>query len=144
MGCFEYLGTHYQVMPFAVSKSVLNPENLLNFIETKVFTDSWENLRLSDDDLFVLQMAIMSAPKASPVIPGTGGLRKLRFSSPSWSRGKSGSLRVCYVYFEEYGIVLLVIVYSKSEKDNLSEQQKKTIKQLIKRQKNELSKRPIK
>ncbi len=121
-------------------KHALDPEDLLNFIETKAFTRKWKNLGLSDDVLFALQIAMMGNPKGYPVVPGTGGLRKLRFSPPEWRQGKRGALRVCYVYFEEHAIVLLVIVYTKREKDTLSAQEKRTIKQMIEQWEKELAK----
>jgi hypothetical protein len=121
----------------------VGPEDLLNFIETRVFTREWKNLGLNDDDLFALQIALMGNPKGSPVIAGTGGLRKLRFSPPEWQRGKRGALRVCYVYFEEYGIVLLVVVYAKGEKDSLSAGEKGVIKQMIEGQRRELARGPL-
>lgn len=121
----------------------LSPEDLLNFIETKVFTREWKTLGLSDDDLFALQILLMGGPKRPPVIPGTGGLRKVRFSPPAWRKGKRGALRVCYVYFEEYAIVLLVIVYAKGEKDSLSAREKAIIKRMIEEQEKELAKGPI-
>ena len=85
----------------------------------------------------------MVDPKTAPVIEGTGGLRKLRFRPPGAHRGKSGSHRVCYVYFEEFGIVFLVTVYDKKQKDNLSAAAKKIIRQLIERQHSLLALRPI-
>jgi hypothetical protein len=77
----------------------------------------------------------MSNPKRAPVISGTGGLRKLRFSPPQWEMGKSGAVRVCYAYFEEYGIVFLIVVYRKSEKDNLTAAERAAIKTYINRAK---------
>ena len=118
-------------------------EDLLDFVETRVFTREWKDLGLSDDDLFTLQITIMGDPKGSPPIAGTGGLRKLRFSPPRWRRGKRGALRVCYVYFEQYAIVLLVVVYAKGEKDSLSAREKRIIKRMIEEQEKELAKGPI-
>jgi hypothetical protein len=83
----------------------------------------------------------MCSPKTPPVIPGTGGLRKLRFAPAKWGTGKSGAARVCYVYFEEYGIVLLVYVYDKRQQDNLSDTEKKVIRDYIRREKRELDRR---
>lgn len=97
-------------------KHVLSPEDLLHFIETTVFTKAWGDLGLNDEeDLTALQVLIMCSPKAAPVIPATGGLRKLRFAPAKWETGASGGVRVCYVYFEEHAIVLLVYVYDKRE-----------------------------
>jgi hypothetical protein len=73
----------------------------------------------------------MTAPRAAPVVPGTGGLRKLRFAPPEWHTGKRGALRVCYAYFREHSIVVLMAAYSKNRKDNLSPAEKTVIKKMI-------------
>lgn len=86
---------------------------------------------LDDDDLRTLQVMIMVDPIGSPVVQGTGGLRKLRFAPKRWNTGKRGAARICYVYYEEYGIVLLVLAYSKNQSDDLSPDQRKTIKDVI-------------
>jgi hypothetical protein len=107
------------------------------------FAADWKDLGLADDDLMALQVLIMLKPKGCPVVRGTGGLRKMRFSPPKWGRGKSGAIRVCYVFFEEYRMVLLIVAYAKNEADDLSAQQKKDIRKLIARERAELSKRAI-
>lgn len=112
----------------------LQPEDLLNFIELSPFIDSWKALKLSDEhDLAALQIAIMADPRAGDVMPGTRGLRKLRFSPEIWETGKRGALRVCYVYFEKYGLVLLCLAFKKSELESLSDKGKKAITRSIKR-----------
>jgi hypothetical protein len=73
----------------------------------------------------------MAKPTGSPVIEATGGLRKLRFAPAKWNIGKSAGVRVGYVYFEEYALVLLCAAYSHNEKDNLSAKEKKGIKREI-------------
>ncbi|PQO42525.1 hypothetical protein C5Y93_27190 [Blastopirellula marina] len=101
-------------------------------MELDEFQDEWKELGLDiENDLWALQLMIMSGPKDSPVIPGTGGLRKIRFAPGRWKKGKSGAARICYVYFEEHWMVLLVTVYGKNEKDNLTEDEKAGIKQYI-------------
>jgi hypothetical protein len=125
-------------------KHVLSPEDLLYFIESTVFTRAWDDLGLDDeDDLMALQLLIMSQPKAPPIIQGTGGLRKLRFAPVRWKTGTRGAARVCYVYFEEYGIVYLVYIYDKHKKDDLSEAEKKVIREHIHREKRALDRRQI-
>jgi hypothetical protein len=76
----------------------------------------------------------MARPKAARVVPGTGGLRKLRFSPPGSWRGKSGSHRVCYVHYEEFGIVYLITVYPKNQKDNITPAEKAAIRTMIEHQ----------
>lgn len=110
------------------------PEDLLNFIELDWFTRSWKELGLDDEKaLAALQILIMCDPHSAPVIRGAGGLRKMRYAPPGWEIGKRGALRVCYAYFEKYGIVLLVAVYAKGEKDNLSPAGKATIRKALER-----------
>jgi hypothetical protein len=64
-----------------------------------LFISKWQRpkMRLRDEDLQALEIALMEDPEAGDVMRGTGGLRKIRFAPPSWSMGKSGALRVCYV-----------------------------------------------
>jgi hypothetical protein len=71
---------------------------------------------------------------------GTGGLRKLRFAPPSWHIGKSGATRVGYAHFPEHDAVFLIVIYSKGEKDNLSQDQRNQMKSLLGRIEQSLSK----
>lgn len=108
------------------------PEDLLNFVYLDEFNEDWNALGLDDEnDLnrWTLEICIMCNPKASPVIRGTGGLRKLRFSREN--EGKSGGIRVCYAYFEDFHIVLVVMAYGKNQQDNLSKQEKNGIKEYL-------------
>jgi hypothetical protein len=98
----------------------MSPEELFRFVEIEPFPRLWSNLDLEDEDLQSLQILIMAAPTAHPVIPGSKGLRKLRFSRPGSKTGKSGSFRVYYAYFDEYGIVLLMAIIAKNERSDLT------------------------
>jgi hypothetical protein len=110
----------------------LTPEDFLHFVELDEFRDDWEQLELDvESDLWALQILIMSDPGAGPVIPGTGGLRKVRFAPKRWKKGKSGAVRVCYVYFPDHWTILLVIAYGRNEKDGLSDEEKRGIKKYI-------------
>jgi hypothetical protein len=112
-------------------KHSFDPEDLLTFVELRPFTRRWSSLDLDTDDLLALQIAIMCDPSGPPIIPGTGGLRKLRFAPPHWNTGKRGALRVCFAFFEEHKKVLLAIVYGKNEKDSLTQAEKQQIKKLL-------------
>lgn len=115
------------------------PEDLLHFIEMEGFSDDWAQLGLDvDRDLLALQILIMVGGKNSPVVEGTGGLRKLRFSPERWKVGKRGAVRVGFALFEEYGIVLLIVAYAKNDRDDLNAAAKKCIKKLIGEAKQEL------
>lgn len=120
----------------------LKPEDLLHFVELRAFTQHWARLELDvEHDLLALQILIMSNPTGPPVVEGTGGLRKLRFAPAKWHTGRRGAARVCYVYFQEFGIVLLVTVYDKQQKGDLSADEKKKIRKLIAQAEAELERR---
>jgi len=120
----------------------LSPEDFLRFVELDEFADDWKKLGLNvEADLWALQIMIMFAPDQHPVIPGTGGLRKMRFAPEDWGSGKRGGIRVCYVYFPEHYIVLLVAAYGKNEKDNLTNEEKRGIRKYIKKVNEWLSQR---
>jgi hypothetical protein len=120
---------------------MLSPEDFLNFVELDQFRDDWEELGLDvENDLWELQSTIMIDPEGSPVISGTDGLRKLRFAPVDWPKGKSGAVRVCYVYIKEHWLVLLVMAYGKAEKLDLTAAEKKGIKEYIHRIRQSLAK----
>ena len=99
------------------------------FIQTREFVTSWEKMGLGDQDLRRLELELLKNPKSGKVIRGTGGLRKLRFAFDN--RGKSGSVRVCYVDFVLQETVYLITAYPKSEKDNLSREECREIRRMI-------------
>lgn len=117
------------------------PEDLMVFVQARKFSERWDALRLTDDDLHALEIAIMSDPNRSPIMQDTGGLRKMRFAPPGSGRGKSGAFRVCYVYFEQVQVVHLLVIYAKNEKDNISAREKAAIKKLIAEIRQSLSER---
>ena len=107
------------------------------FIQTFEFSKSWDSLGLNDEDLRKLENEILEDPKAAPVIPGTGKLRKMRFSYRK--KGKRGGLRVCYVDFAAYETIYLITAYSKNVKEDLSKQECKQIAMAIELLENSLN-----
>ena len=99
------------------------------FVELPIFRARWKDMGLNDDDLKRLQEQLLADPKVGSVMQGTGGVRKMRFAFEK--RGKSGSVRVIYVDFEVYEEIFLITAYAKGERDNLTDSEKKEIKQLI-------------
>ena len=99
------------------------------FVELPIFRTRWKEMGLNDDDLRRLQEELLSDPNIGAVMRGTGGVRKMRFAFQK--RGKSGSVRVIYVDFEVYEKIFLITAYTKNEKDNLTDSERKEVKQLI-------------
>lgn len=105
------------------------------FNEVPLFSRKWSSIGMNEADLIRLQLMLVKDPRAGLIIEGTGGIRKMRFAYTG--RGKSGSVCVCYVDFEEYGIIYLITAYSKNDKETLSEEERNILKSLVKKLKNE-------
>ena len=99
------------------------------FIETPSFKKRWYALGFDDDDLAELQQYLIKNPDAGDTMVGTGGLKKIRYAFNG--RGKSGSARLCYVDFAAFEKNYLIQVFSKDEKQNLSDTEKKNIKIVV-------------
>ncbi len=97
------------------------------FISIESFDRRWRSLGLDDDDRRALEIVIQADPDGAPLMRGTGGLRKLRFAAPGSGRGKSGSHRVGYAHFRKPGIVLLMQIWTKNEKSNLSQAERNAV-----------------
>jgi mRNA-degrading endonuclease RelE of RelBE toxin-antitoxin system len=69
--------------------------NNVEIIETSIFTRQVQEL-LNDEEYRLLQSALLSRPDLGAIIPGSGGLRKARWSTRR--RGKRGGLRVIYYW----------------------------------------------
>lgn len=99
------------------------------FIETPIFTRNWRELNLDDDSLAELQKILLENPKAGVSVAGTGGMRKIRV--PCNGHGRRGGARVVYVDIEKKEMIYLINIYSKNEKDDLSENEKRAVAALI-------------
>ncbi len=86
------------------------------FIEAPIFTRLVHNY-LDDDEYAALQWALALRPEAGAVIPGSGGIRKLRWTAKG--RGKRGGLRVIYYWRNREGEIVLLTLYAKNEAENI-------------------------
>jgi mRNA-degrading endonuclease RelE of RelBE toxin-antitoxin system len=103
---------------------------VIRFIETTVFTRRIVEL-VSESEYASLQSALVLRPEIGDLIPGTGGLRKLRWVQSRRGKGKRGGIRVVYYWYVEDGLIYLLIAYSKDEKDDLSASEKRILRSLV-------------
>ena len=106
-----------------------------SFVLTREFERSWENMRLGDEELQQLQNLLIDDPEAGDVITGTGGARKVRI--PLEGRGKSGGGRVIYVDVVVHERIYLLLAYPKNVQSDLTPDQKKMMRKLVERIKEE-------
>ena len=98
------------------------------FVETPIFTRRI-NAYMSDDEYARLQAFLADNPAAGKVIRDSGGMRKLRWAGSG--RGKRGGLRIIYLWWIAKDRITMLIVYPKSEQDDLSRDQLKQLKRQI-------------
>jgi hypothetical protein len=113
------------------------------FLESSNFTADVAKF-LDDEAYSAFQVRLMEQPDAGAVIPGCGGLRKVRLGDPRRRKGKRGGARVIYLHVPETDWIFLLDIYGKEEKDDLSPAEKKLLRQLaeeFKRQAVEAAKR---
>jgi hypothetical protein len=68
---------------------------------------------------------VAKSPEAGDLIPGLGGIRKLRFAPTG--RGKSGGFRVIYYVATDDVPLLALLIYGKNEQANPTPEQRKAM-----------------
>jgi hypothetical protein len=86
-------------------------------IETPTFQRQADKL-WSEDERLEFFAWLASNPLAGDVIPGANGARKVRWSLPG--TGKRGGARVIYFNYAADGTLLMVMMYTKAERENAS------------------------
>ena len=100
-------------------------------IETSVFTRQVQDL-LSDEEYRKLQAALVGKPTLGPLIRGSGGLRKVRWALPG--KGKRGGVRVIYYWAAIEEQLFMLLMYAKSERDDLTPSQLRLLRKLVEEQ----------
>lgn len=77
-----------------------------------------------------LQNTLVIRPDMGAIIVGSGGIRKVRWAGAS--RGKSGGFRVIYYWAAAENRILMLMIYPKSEKDDLTRDQIRILRRIIK------------
>ena len=101
----------------------------MEIIETPIFTKKIKDV-LSDDEYSKLQWALVINPEAGAVIPGSRGLRKLRWVISG--RGKRGGLRIIYYWYTRDEKIYMLLPYKKSEQEDLTKGQMKILNEYVK------------
>jgi len=101
----------------------------IRFVETTEFS-KWQPRFLPGDAYGRLQRELVADPEKGDVMRGCGGLRKLRIADPKRQKGKRGGARVIYLHIPEVRQFLMLDVYGKGEKEDLSPADKRQLRQL--------------
>jgi mRNA-degrading endonuclease RelE of RelBE toxin-antitoxin system len=110
-----------------------NPYNVraiivLTFVKHPTFTKQVEDL-FEDNEYRLFQMDLAARPDAGDVIPGLGGLRKIRWGAKG--KGKRGGARIIYLLIPKPGIIYLFYAYTKGDITDLSSDQRKRLRHAV-------------
>jgi len=98
-------------------------------VETPTFQRQVAKL-LNTDEWQELITVLAENPEAGDPIPGTGGVRKMRFGARD--QGKSSGIRVIYYFFDTSLPLYALLAYGKGEQVNLTAEQKRKIAEFAK------------
>lgn len=79
-----------------------------------------------------MQLALLAHPDMGAIIPRSGGLRKVRWSMSR--RGKRGGVRAIYYWVVVDDQILMLFMYPKNEKDDLTPQQLKVLREIVEKE----------
>jgi mRNA-degrading endonuclease RelE of RelBE toxin-antitoxin system len=89
---------------------------MFEFIETPLFRRMCEHY-LDDEGYAKLQHELNEQPESGAVVPGSGGVRKMRWARPG--RGKQGGLRVIYYLRRTQDEIWMLTIYGKNVRENI-------------------------
>ena len=98
------------------------------FFETSAFTRRIVEI-MEDEEYRLLQLALMKKPEAGAIVPGAGGMRKIRWGIPG--RGKRGGARVVYYWHAGDEQFFMLLAYTKNERDDMTPDQMKALKRQV-------------
>jgi hypothetical protein len=102
------------------------------FIESRVFSRRLLALGKegSAEVLNAIQSDLLGNPERGHVVQGLGGIRKARAPDPSRGKGKRGGFRYLYLYFVSDQEIYLLYLFDKDEREDLSPEQRKLLRDL--------------
>ena len=101
---------------------------MFTFIETSSF-ENWKPKYLSDDEYAELHQFLLAQPFAGDLVPGSGGVRKLRWKVRG--RGKRGGVRIIYYVRFEPNEFWMLTIYAKTRQENVPSHILKKLKEIF-------------
>lgn len=100
----------------------------ITFIESPVFSKLIYDY-LGEEEYAALQWTLAVRPEQGKIIPGSGGLRKMRWAAKG--RGKRGGTRIIYYWRQADGEIWMLTIYAKNEEENIPAHILKKIKEAM-------------
>jgi len=110
---------NYTSMPYS---------NCVIFVEAPIFSKRIYEY-LNEDEYAALQWTLAIRPETGIIIPGSGGLRKIRWSAKG--QGKRGGTRIIYYFQKEDGEIWFLTIYAKNEVEKIPTKTLREIKESL-------------
>jgi len=88
----------------------------MTFVEAPLFSKLIYEY-LNEEEYAALQWTLAVRPERGKIIPGSGGLRKMRWAAKG--RGKRGGTRIIYYWQQANGEIWMLTIYAKNEAENI-------------------------
>ena len=106
-------------------------------VEAPAFTKKAARI-FSQEEVDAILSMLAADPECGDVVVGTGGVRKVKIARGS--RGKSAGARVVYYFHGDERLpIYVLVIFTKTEKDNLSPDEKNALASFV-----EVTKRMLK
>ncbi|MBN9558928.1 MAG: type II toxin-antitoxin system RelE/ParE family toxin [Alphaproteobacteria bacterium] len=102
----------------------------MKIVRTNPFLKALKRAGADEGDLRALESELQRNPDSGDVIPGTDGIRKIRFAIGN--RGKRGGGRAIYVAIKIRDTIYLLTAYAKNQKEDLTAEDKKVWNAVVK------------
>lgn len=103
----------------------------MRIVETPIFTKRVKEI-LSEEEYRLFQINLINDPEAGNIIQSSGGIRKIRWAGSG--RGKRGGSRMLYYWYNAQGVILMLFIFKKNEKDDLTKAQLKDLKTIVEKE----------
>jgi hypothetical protein len=107
----------------------LHPKSF-HFVEAPAFS-RYRDDYIDDEGFAVLQYRLAENPDPGDLVPGAGGVRKVRWRDPRRKKGKRGGLRIIYYCFFSEEEIWLMTLYDKDEAADLSKNEKDQLRRAL-------------
>ncbi len=101
----------------------------MRLVRTKRYTKDLKRIGATRAEIDALEHTIACHPTVGSVIPGLGGVRKIRFGIGT--RGKRGGARAIYFAMIDEDLALMLFAYSKSDRDDMTADERKVAAALM-------------
>lgn len=102
----------------------------MRIVRTRRYQKDIRRIGVSDAEVLLLEQTIAGNPEAGDVIPGLGGIRKIRFAIGM--KGKRGGGRAIYFLMLADDTAVMLFAYAKNEQEDLTKEQRRTALEIMK------------